>query len=157
MPPPQISSEEQRLNKLAKDLRDAADDADLNIQHVFSSHLILAGAGHVENSVIYILSEYGRINGNPAIKRFVEKTVSRNNSLNCDKIKAISDQFQLEWWSHIEATTKDAERDAVDSLKTLRDQIAHGRRNGTGFTVVKGYLDCAKVFVQKFSLVVLGH
>lgn len=157
MPLPQITSEEQRLEKLSADLRSAVDDADLNLQHVFSSHLVLAGAGHVENSIIQILSEYGRVNGNPVIKRFVERTVSRNNSLNCEKIKLVSDQFHPEWWPHFEVAIAASEKDAVDSLKTLRDQVAHGKRNGTGFSVVKGYFDNAKVFVRKYSLIVLGH
>ncbi|WP_155984359.1 HEPN domain-containing protein [Paracoccus pantotrophus] len=145
------------MNKLASDLRAAVDDADLSIQHVFSAHLVLAGAGHIESSISHILSEYARIHGNETVGRFVEKTVARNNSLNCEKIKTIVDQFNLSWWAQVEATTLQAERDAVDSLKTLRDQFAHGRRNGTGFTIVKAYFDNAKIFVQKFSVVVLGH
>jgi hypothetical protein len=119
--------------------------------------LVLAGAGHVENSVIQILSEYGRVNGNLLVKRFVEKTDARNNSLNCEKIKLISDQFHQDWWLQMDKIVAGPEKDAVDSLKTLRDQVAHGRRNGTGFTVVKGYFDNAKVFIRKYSLVVLGH
>jgi len=157
MPLPRITFEEQRLDKLSADLRLAVDDADLNLQHVFSSHLVLASAGHVENSVIQILSEYGRVNGNPVIKRFVEKTVARNNSLNCEKIKLVSDQFHPEWWPQLEVAIAASEKEAVDSLKTLRDQVAHGKRNGTGFTVVKGYFDNAKVFIRKYSLIVLGH
>lgn len=157
MPLLQILSEEQRLDKLSADLQTAVDDAELNLQHVFSSHLILAGAGHVENSVIQILSEYGRVNGNLIIKRFVEKTISRKNSLNCEKIKAVSDQFDTEWWRRLEGEVGFPEMEAVDSLKTLRDQVAHGKRNGTGFTVVKGYFDRAKVFVRKYSFIVLGY
>lgn len=157
MPLPRITSEEQRLEQLSADLQSAVDDADLSLQHVFSSHLVLAGAGHVENSVIQILGEYGRVNGNPVMKRFVEKAVSRNNSLNCEKIKLISDQFHPDWWPQLELAMLANEKDAVDSLKTLRDQVAHGRRNGTGFTIVKGYFKNAKLFVRKYSLVVLGH
>lgn len=157
MPLPQITREEQRLDSLAQDLHSLVDDADLNIQHVFSNHLVLAGAGHVEKSVHDILSEYGRIHGNQAIERFVAKTVLRNNSLNCDKIKSVSDQFDPEWWRQIEQTTSSEERDSVDSLKNLRDQIAHGHHNGTGFNTVNGYLKNAKTFIQKFSLVVLRH
>src|SRR5690606_19984540 len=77
---PRITSDEQRLNKLASDLRAAVDDADLSIQHVFSAHLVLAGAGHIESSISHILSEYARIHGNETVGRFVEKTVARNNS-----------------------------------------------------------------------------
>ena len=159
MPLPRITSDETRLDKLAADLKRAVDrvDEDINLQHVFSNHLVLAGAGHIENSVAHILSEYGRIHGNSAIKRFVEKTVFRNNSLNCKKIETVSNQFNLEWWTKIEETTLESERDAVDNLKTLRDNIAHGRHNGTGFYTVKDYFDCAKIFVKKYSIVVLGH
>lgn len=157
MPLPRIDSEEQRLAKLSSDLRTAVDDADLALQHVFSSHLILAGAGHVEKSVIHILSEYGRQNGNAEIRRFVEKSVSRNNSLNCEKIKKILDLFNASWWGQLEAGTSNDVRDSVDSLKTLRDQIAHGHRNGTGFTVVNGYYLHSRDFVRALSLVVLAH
>lgn len=157
MPLQKITSEEQRISRLIADLRSAAECADLSLQHVFSSHLVLESAGHIENSIILILSEYGRINGNPAIRRFVEKTVARNNSLNCEKIRTVSDQFNLTWWPRLMTATSDSERDAVDSLKTLRDQIAHGHRNGTGLSIVEGYFSCAKVFVQEFSIVVLGY
>lgn len=157
MPPLTISSEEQRIDKLSVDLRAAADQADLPLQHIFSSHLVLAGAGHVEQSVINILSEYGRINGNLIVKRFIEKTVARNNSLDCEKIKKILDHFHLDWWVAVEGATTGAEREAVDSLKTLRDQVAHGKRNGTGFSVVEGYYSKSKSFVRAVSIVVLGH
>ena len=157
MPLPLITSNEARLDKLAADLHVAVNEADLNLQHVFSSHLVLAGAGHVEKSVIHILSEYSRKHGNPAISRYVEKTVARNNSLNCNKIKTISDQFNPDWWTKIEGETLPTERSAVDSLKTLRDEIAHGGENRTGFTTVKDYFFNAKTFVRKFSVVVLGH
>ena len=81
MPLLRITSDATRLDKLAADLERAvyAVDEDIYLQHVYSSHLVLAGAGHIENSVAHILSEYGRIHGNTTIKRFVEKTVSRNS------------------------------------------------------------------------------
>lgn len=157
MPPLSVTCEEQRLDSLLSDLRIAVADADLSLQHVFSSYLILAGAGHVERSVINILSEYGRLRGDSYIGQFVRKTVERSNSLNCDKIKKLTDKFSSEWWTHIKEKTFEHEREAVDSLKTLRDGIAHGKRNGTGFSVVEGYYKDSKSFVRKFSLVVLGQ
>ncbi|MGB0696240.1 MAG: HEPN domain-containing protein [Rhodospirillaceae bacterium] len=157
MPPPRITSEEKRLDKLMYDLRNAVDDADLGLQHVFSSHLVLAGAGHVEKSVINILSEYGRTHGNEKMRRFVERTVSRHNSLNCDKIKTVTDQFDPKWWPEIMEASSETERDAVDSLKALRDRIAHGHENGTGFSLVEEYCKKSKSFVRKLSQVILGY
>jgi len=158
MPPQRILIEEQRLDKLSADLRNAVDDADdLTLQHVFSSHLVLAGSGHIEKSVRYVLSEYGRINGNNTIKRFVEKTVARNYSLNCERIKKILDIFNPEWWEKVEAATSETERDAVNSLKTRRDKIAHGERDGTGFSTVDSYYRSSKSFIRAFSTVVLEY
>lgn len=151
-----IVSEEQRIDKLSKDLRTAAFESDI-LQHVYSSHLVLLAAGHVEQSVIAVLFEYGRAHGNSHIKRFIEKSVERNNSLNCEKIKKILDLFDPSWWPQVQALSSDAERDAVDSLKTLRDQVAHGKRNGTGFSVVDGYCKEVRSFVRKVSLVVIGY
>lgn len=157
MPLPRISSDEQRLAKLSADLKVAVDDADLALQHVFSSHLVLASAGHVEKSTIHILSEYARQRGDTKLGRFVDKAVSRNNSLNCEKIKKILDMFDPEWWDQLEHSTGVDVRDSVDSLKTLRDQIAHGHRNGTGFSVVNNYYLHSTQFVRSLSMVVVGH
>lgn len=109
----------------------------------------------VETSIIQILSEYGRLNGNPRIKRFVEKTVERNNSLNCEKIKKILDNFDIAWWPSIQGRCSPEVLEAVDSLKTLRDQLAHGKENGTGLHTVKRYHENAKVFVEKVSVTIL--
>lgn len=156
MPPHQIVSDEQRLSKLSKNLNEAIADVDLPLQYVFSNHLVLAGAGHVENSVLAILAEYCRQHSNIPIKRYVAKTVSRNNSLNCEKIKSISDDFDTSWWPEIINSTGQNVRDSIDSLKTLRDQIAHGKMNGTGITVVSQYCSDARIFVRKYSEIVLG-
>ncbi len=95
MPTLQILSQENRIDKLAANLRNTVDHADLNLQHIYSGHLVLATAGHVENSVIYILSEYGRKHGNKVLSNFVNKIVARNNSLNCRKIEQITNQFDI--------------------------------------------------------------
>ena len=56
----------------------------------------------------------------------------------------------------VAAQTSAANIAAVDSLKTLRDQIAHGKNNGTGYGTVKGYYQRAKAFVVDFNSVILG-
>lgn len=67
------------------------------------------------------------------------------------EIEKILAKFSSNWWSSIEGATSNAERSAVDSLKTLRDQVAHGAYNGTGFTTVEGYYVGAKRFVEAVS------
>ncbi|MEC9245313.1 MAG: HEPN domain-containing protein [Pseudomonadota bacterium] len=133
----------------------AVGDVDVRIQNVFANHIVLASAGYVEDSVLAALSEYGRTHGNPRIARFVEKSVSRNNSLNSEKIENILHQFDKEWWPKIAERTSRENIEAIDSLKTLRDHIAHGRHNGTGYYTVRDYYKRSKRFILDFTYIVL--
>lgn len=155
MLPHSIFQYQQRTDNLVKLLDAAAPDVDIPILSVFSNQLAIRSAAMVEYSVIQILSEYGRLNGNQRIGRFVEKTVTRNNSLNCEKIKTILDNFDVSWWPKIQTTCPAQSLEAVDSLKTLRDQLAHGKENGTGLQTVKVYYQDAKVFVNKLNAAIL--
>ncbi len=156
MPLQRITIEEKHLDRISADLKNAVFAVELPLQHVFSNHLVLQGAGYIETAVKHVLSEYARTHGDPRIRRFVERSVGHNNSLNCSKIQTVVDQFDTDWWSKVKEATSEEEREAVDSLKTLRDQIAHGKNNGTNFTTVADYCKKAKSFIRAFSRVVLG-
>lgn len=154
MLPLRVISNGQRIDALLGILEATVWEVDPQIQNVYANHVVLAGAGHVESAILAILSEYGRKHGNVRISRYVERTIERNNSLNCEKIERILHQFDKDWWPEIKATTAPENIEAIDSLKTLRDQIAHGKPNGTGYTIVKQYYTNAKKFIDDFALVV---
>lgn len=154
MLPHRVIQNSQRIDSLLTTMDVAVVDVDARIQNVFANHVVLAGAGYIEDGVLATLAEYGRNNGNPRIARFVEQAVSRNNSLNCEKIEKILNQFDKDWWPTIKNNTKPENISAVDSLKTLRDQIAHGKPNGTGYMTVKDYYSRSKRFLIDFAAVV---
>lgn len=154
MLPLRVHSEIQRIDALVKNLESFAEEADPIVQNVFANHLVLAGAGLVEKSVIVILSEFSAKRGCPPLSSYVEQTVSYHNSLNCEKIEKILGGFDKNWWVSVVGLAPESSRAAVDSLKALRDQIAHGRPNGTGFATVRGYYTEAKRFVNCLNDVV---
>lgn len=155
MLPHSVFQYQQRTENLIAMLDSAAPEVEMRILSVFANQLAIRSAGMIEYSVIQILSEYGRLNGNQRIGRFVEKTVERNNSLNCEKIKVVLDNFDVTWWPSIQLSCPAEALEAVDSLKTLRDQLAHGRENGTGLNTVKTYYEGAKVFVSRVNDAIL--
>lgn len=155
-PPPILSAEINRIDSRVKAMTALLEDVDSIVQGVFASQLAIASAGLVERSVIEVLSEYGRRHGNAALSRYVQKTVARNNSLNCNKIEDILTHFNTEWWSGLAEQMTPPEKSAIDSLKTLRDQVAHGGACGAGYGTVNGYYKSVKTFVDKLCVVVLG-
>lgn len=154
MLPLRVTQNRNRIDALLKTMDAAVDEVDPRIQNIFANHVVLVSAGYVEDAVLATLSEYGRVHGNPKIARFAEKAISRNNSLNCEKVEKILHQFDKDWWPEIKAQTPPASMSAIDSLKTLRDQVAHGKPNGTGYMTVKGYYKSSKRFVSDFASVV---
>jgi hypothetical protein len=91
MLPLRVIANAQRIDSLILTMDSAVNQLDLSLQTVFSNHVVLAGSGYVEDSVIAILSEYGKLRGNNQISRFIDKNVARHNSLNCEKIKLGAD------------------------------------------------------------------
>lgn len=156
MLPHRVTSQIQRIDHLSGELRRASDDAELILQTVFANHLVLAASGLVEQTVVSVLGEYGVRNGNRQLSRYLEKMVGRQNSLNCEKIEKLLVHFDKDWWPEIKLRTTAEDREAVDSLKTLRDQIAHGKPNGTGLNTVSNYFSGAKRFSNVFGEVLLG-
>lgn len=156
MLPVRVFSELQRIDQLVATLDLTVDEVDPIVQNVYANHVVLLASGYVENSTIQMLSEYGKNNGNHSVRRYIERTVSRNNSLNCEKIANILHHFDTSWWSQIEDVTPANSKTSVDSLKTLRDQIAHGKPNGTGYTTVKSYYEGGKRLVLDMCSVILA-
>ncbi len=156
MLPVRASSEVQRIDHLVTTLDSTVDSVDPIIQNLYASQVVLAAAGYVESATTHILSEYAqRHGGNPRVSRYIARTVLRNNSLNCEKIKNILDRFDSEWWLTLDRETSDQKKSAVNSLKNLRDAIAHGKQNGTGYTTVKTYYSECKKFVADMCDVIL--
>ena len=156
MLPHSVVQNRQRIDSLLDKMDAKMHDADFWVHGIFANHLVLAGAGYIEDGVAQILSDYGGRNGNSEIARFVQHSTARNLSLNCNKIEKILHQFNKDWWPTIKEHTAPANLSAVDSLKTLRDQIAHGRLNGTGFIEVRNYYIRSKSFIDDFSEVILA-
>jgi hypothetical protein len=123
----------------------------MNFQHVYSSYLVVRAAGLVEFAVTEILAAYAAQHHSPEVQNFVRRALSYENSLNCQKIEKIFGRFSGLWWPGIRGMTSEEQRAAVDSLKTLRDQFAHGQTNGTGYAIVETYYARAKEFVRNMS------
>ncbi|WP_366933762.1 HEPN domain-containing protein [Devosia sp.] len=151
----EIRSARDRLDFQYKLVQGEFDKVDVRLQNVFSNQLALKSAGLVEKSVQYVLNEYARRRSNETIANFVLKQVSWENSLNCEKISKLLDRFDRGWWPEVESSTSEESRLAVDSLKTIRDQIAHGGENGTGMVTIIRYHQASLQFVDGLLSVVL--
>lgn len=157
MLPQKVHDNQKRIDSLIMLMEAAAPLVDMKVQSVFASHLVILASGHIEISVREVLGEYALRRANPTVQQFVLKSLERENSLNCEKINKVLDKFDKHWKESVSGATTVSEREAVDSLKTLRDQIAHGKQNGTGYITVKGYYGQGCKYVGKLASFLNAH
>ena len=151
-----LSAERDRISSLFSLCQNESQNVDIKSLSIFSQFMAVKSAGFVELTVQHTLSEYGRQRGNSEISRFVLTSAERLNSLNCVKIEAFLQRFDQDWWSEVCLKVSDEHLSAIDSLKTIRDQVAHGKHNGTGLTVIKKYFDSVVFFSKEFQDIILS-
>ena len=134
----------------------ASRDASFKVMNALSNQCAIKCAGLIENGSIDILYQYVEQRGNRKISRYTKKTLASNNSLNCNKIEKILNQFDTQWWPEIVESLGQKVLDDINSVKTIRDQIAHGSDNGTGLSTVKQYYSSSKAYVNSLASVVLS-
>lgn len=146
-----IRSERDRIRSLFKAVIAEQNKVSMTLLPVFSSYMAVKASGFVEISVKEILSEYGRRNSNNEIRTFIVSNVHYENSLNCEKIQKLLDRFDKTWWVSIVSKIDQSTRDAINSLKTIRDQVAHGKNNGTGIIVINQYFESSVKFIKTIA------
>jgi len=113
--------------------------SDIYLQSHIARYLIIVTAGYFEQVVQVALRKFTKPRASPQIISYVEATLAWEGSINRAKLLHILDRFDPSWFPKIEARANDAQKNAVDSIKDLRDQLAHGAENGTGYGVAKMY------------------
>lgn len=149
-----IYSEKQKITQLIRELKPIADDGPLYLQYIYSNHIVLKTGGFIENSTKAIFYNYTNRHSKPEIAKFVEHHAGRMNSLNCEKIEKFANQFDEDFWPKIKEQCDRTELEAIDSIKAIRDTIAHGKINGTGISIVIDHFNKACTFVEHMEAII---
>jgi hypothetical protein len=146
-----IQSHRAKTKNLAELCKSSANLADTRIQGYLAKSLAIMASAYIEISVREALAVFCDTRSHPVIREFVRSTIEWENSLNCSKIERILGTFDRKIWEILKSNMTDEEIAAIDSLKALRDQIAHGKDNNTGYLVITRYFDAIADFPEKLS------
>lgn len=154
MIPHRVHQYQQRLAHL---LTAAEQITDLEQKSHFAKYICVIAAGFLEVAYEEVMTEYVRKRtGSSEIVNFVQKMVDKNQSINFKRLQAGLSQFDPGLAIKLEAVVTQEEKDAINSIKANRDQIAHGDNVGITYVTVKGYVKDCGTLVGKLSQVVLA-
>ncbi len=151
MPSPRVQSHRTKTKNLADLCKLYADNDDTRIQGYLAKYLAIMASAYVEISVKEELCLFCESKSHPSIREFVKTTVSWENSLGCKKIEDILGKFDKKIWEYLKLSLTEEQLLSIDSLKALRDQVAHGKDNNTGYLIITRYFEAIEDFPEKLA------
>ena len=122
--------------------------ADTELQSDFSRYLCVLVSGYVETAVTELILEHSRNNSSPTIQMYVESRTQRLTNLNCERLEQLLGQFNPDWRAAIASILVDEKKDALNSVVSLRNKIAHGGSVGVTYQRISEYYNQIKPIID---------
>jgi len=104
----------------------------------------------VELAVEEILIEHTESRAAPTVTKYVSGSVKRNN-LNTERLLTTVGRFDGEWRKELESYTKGERKNALDSVLSHRNNIAHGDPSDITYHRLAVYYESIKEIVTRLE------
>lgn len=138
----EVYKHEQRIEGLLKLVKEASTSGsrpDDEIAHQCRYICILI-SGYCEEAIREIISGYVLLRANPQVSTYVKKGLDGFYNPNSDNIKKLigkfSSDYSLKFGSFIQ---NHGRKEALDSIVSLKNNIAHGKIAGVGLVQISEY------------------
>jgi hypothetical protein len=108
------------------------------VQARLTEYICIRVSGFLEQAVRQIFYELARRKGDRALARFVSEQLSWETNFNAERLCNVIGRFDPDWQRDMEAYLQDDNRkNALDSIKNNRNNLAHGEWVGVGLATMK--------------------
>lgn len=129
-----------RISRLPQD--------DLEVCSDFARYLCVLVSGFVENAITVLATAYCRNRSQPPVGNYAGSQLGRLQNLNSERLMQVVGAFEGTWREELSGFLDGPRRDALDSVLSLRNQIAHGRSVGLTYVRIHEYYSCIKEIVS---------
>lgn len=127
------------------------------MNQISSRYLIIATSGLIETGTQSILHHFYNNHCSPEVKKYISSKLKFEKSVNYDNIRDLLGTFKKERAQLFESKIIEEQRNAINRIKAIRNQIAHGEHNGTGYVDVKKFYIYSQEVLGILSSIVDGR
>lgn len=138
----------QRLDATFKRAKGVAWE-DFELQADFARYLCVLVSGYIEKAVVAFILEHTRRQGGPTLQRFVERRTKNFANAKASRVQELLGSFDPAWQQELEEFLVDERKDAIDSIVSLRNVIAHGGSVGLTYSRILAYYQHAQQVVDR--------
>ena len=146
----------QYISDLESDIQLARKQSDDEIKSLLAKIVCIRISGLLEIALKCRISDYSEKKTPKEIKRFLTQKFKDITNLKAKKLCDIVGTFSLDWQKSFEEKLSENSqiKSSLDSLITLRNDIAHGQNCVTSLSNVQQYFDDAKIVVGLFDRII---
>ena len=142
-----IIEAKEHLDRLFSKVNSFSTDDELKSHLV--QYLCVQVSGFVEISMQALLAEYDRNQSNSFVANYVEQQLQRNfQNPNMETIFQMMKSFNPDWEVDLKTQVTDERRGAIGSIRSNRNQIAHGRSVTISYAPIKRYYQSAVAVIE---------
>ncbi len=146
----ELTRQQNRLDELFKRV-DGIDDPYL--QAHFARYLCVLLSGYLEYAVYEIFSDYARRTAHKRVAGYVERRLDDFYTPSTERLLALAGEFDRTWREDLEHRLTPEMREAINSIRSLRNQIAHGENMGVSYATMRDYYTRIKQVVAALQAV----
>ena len=155
---PKLSLQLQKITQLLRRTDSATSDFDL--QGHWGRYTCILVAGFLENSLQIIYSDFASQSSSEQVARYVSARLRGVRNPNAIRFAQVAGQFNPGWREELEEfLNSDGEirKNAIDSIMSVRNQIAHGGTTGITIHRVREYLERSVEVIEFIEDQCLGN
>lgn len=122
--------------------------ADPEIRSNWAKYLCIRVSGFLETAISVILTEYTRKRAHPRVANRVSAELRFFTNPNMQKVLDLIGSFDLTWAAELERDCTGEIKEAIDSIYSIRNPIAHGESVGLTPASMAKYYKQAKALVS---------
>jgi len=145
----EVSRRKQQLD--ATFGRAATTSHDAELQADLARYLCVLVSGFLEQAVVELLLEHTRTRAGKTVHQYAETTLRHFTNPNAQRLVDLLARFHADWRKDIEVFLVDERKDAVNSIISLRNAIAHGQPIEVTVNRVRRYYDAIQTVVERIA------
>lgn len=114
-------------------------DDDLEVRSDFARYLCVLVSGLIENAVSTLATAYCRSRSQPPVGNYAGSQLGRLQNLNGERLGQVVGAFEPSWRKELIEFLEGPRKDALDSVLSLRNKIAHGESVGLTYVRIQEY------------------
>lgn len=123
-------------------------DDDLEVRSDFARYLCILVSGFIENAMTVLATAYCRERSQVPVGNYAGNQLRRLQNLNSKRLEQVVGTFERSWRDELNGFLEGPRKEALDSVLSLRNQIAHGGSVGLTYVRIQEYYSHIKEIVD---------